>query len=193
VVWQVIIELWGHCFELGEIAPCHVGEIMVLVVVSHVPGEPIEGAVVRVGFSFASEHIVLRNEVGSTRVKRASEEITDQEIPDGTHAKIVDHQCIERKDDCPIVRMPLGEHLLLDKHGADGVKQNLTGRKENLAEYVGEEDALYFGGEVSIYTLQTLVLVVFKMVTLERSRVGNSNRDVDEKGKVFVVVKALEC
>jgi len=69
VVRQLIVELWSQGLQLGEIAPCDVWEIVMLVMVAHVESKHVERTVVGVGFYLACENVMFREEVSSARVK----------------------------------------------------------------------------------------------------------------------------
>lgn len=49
--------------DLWQPAAGHCGEVVVLVVIAHVEGDPVQRAVVRVRLEAFAEHVVLRHKV----------------------------------------------------------------------------------------------------------------------------------
>jgi len=89
--------------------------------------------------------------------------------------------------------MPFSESLLLHHHWADSVEQNLANRKENLAKYVRKENPFDFSGQICVNTHFALELVMLNVITFESSCVGQRNRQVGQKCKIFVVIETFEC
>ncbi len=81
--------------HLGEISPCDVWEVVMLVVIANVVCQHVQRAVVRVCLRLAIDYIVLCNEVPSRGVNAASHEGGEQEVQDGLRSEEVHHAKVE--------------------------------------------------------------------------------------------------
>eukprot|EP01084_Bolivina_argentea_P089389 161297_1 len=89
---QVVVELRGDGLELVQAASGDVGEVMVLVVVPHVPGEEVQPSVVGVGLlglgSLVVEHQeVLAEEVASDGVVAGAEDEAQAQVQEDARSE----------------------------------------------------------------------------------------------------------
>jgi len=69
VVRQVVIELTGNLLDLWQTRPWHFGEVVVLVVITNIKIQQINGSIIRISFNSLDECIVLCDEMTCYRVQ----------------------------------------------------------------------------------------------------------------------------
>ena len=135
MVRQVVVKVVGDLAHLRQLIPCNVGEIVVLVVVTHVEREAVEPPVVRVRLLVPEEHIVLGDEMRRERVDLAGEKRLQQEVPDRAHAKGLYDGDVKGDLNGKVQDEPGVDGLLAHDARADGVEQDLVEGKEDFGRH----------------------------------------------------------
>lgn len=191
------VELVRDLPQLGQLGPCHSGEVVVLIVVAHVVREHIERAVVAeslwhwdvvVGvlglWGDSLVDVVLRDEVTGGWVPRTGQERAEQQVQDRFVAvQGHDHDVVECKLHDEVEKMDPGEGDLENTHGPDGVEEDLEGAEECLAQDGVEDHSLEGGGEVGIQPVHAQALMVRQVVGPETRAVGQPDGQVGEDGE----------
>ena len=152
---------------------------MVLVVKADVVGQPVKGSVVSKSLGHGDPvgrialrgrdrlvDVVLGDEVAGEGVQAAGEEGGEEEIEQGRPGQVADDAEVKGELDDQVGKGDPGEGDLVDRHGADGVKEDLEGAEEGLSEEGIEKQSLEGGGEVCVYTVDAERLVVGEVVGL---------------------------
>jgi hypothetical protein len=96
MVGYVVVELWCQCTQSREPGPWDRREIVVLVVVSHIVREDVEGTIVAVCLLLETiPEVMFGNEMASTRVETASEEARHDEVYEGAPAAGLDEDIVK--------------------------------------------------------------------------------------------------
>eukprot|EP00754_Rhynchopus_humris_P014920 Rhum_TRINITY_DN14420_c26_g1::Rhum_TRINITY_DN14420_c26_g1_i1::g.89568::m.89568 len=188
---QVVVELRRNLAHLGQTRPRDVREVMVLVVVAHVEGQVVQGAVVRVRLRPVDELKVLRQEVPRHRVQAAREERAEQEVEERQRAPQLDDGHHRGHLHAPVEQRPRGDLRRVHEHGTKGVEENLEDAEEELREGVLEDKRLHPRGNVSVEAVVALVAVVLHVVPVEGRGVGDADGDVGDARKELVAPRAL--
>merc|ERR1711957_509935 len=103
---EMVVILRGEFANFRQIPPGDVWKIMVLVMVAHIVGEPVQWTIVGVGLSCSLVDVVFGNEVASGRMDGASEERGEEQIQYCRVPEPCIHQAIEREHNNPIHGQP---------------------------------------------------------------------------------------
>lgn len=180
------VEFVRNLPQLGQLGPCHGGEVVVLIVVADVVRQHIQRAVVAVSLrhwdvvvgvpSLGGDSlvdVVLCDEMTSSGVPRSGQERAEQKVQDRFVAvQIRDHGEVKRKLHDEVEEMNPGEGDLEDTHWPDGVEEDLEGAEEGLPQNGVENHGLESGGKVGIQPVHAQALVVRQVVGPEARAVG---------------------
>ena len=159
----------------------------------------VENTVVRVSLLTVIKGIMLLNEMGCTRVETIAEPERHKEVEEAAETAELGHENIRRDGEDDVVDLP-GRRGLLHGSAADNVHERVDEEPEELQGSVTTDHLLLpLQGEIGIHAGDTLVCVMFKMVTTERSIDwhrdtnvgGQSNQLVQKDGGGGMVVGSL--
>ncbi|KAG7214377.1 hypothetical protein INR49_023088 [Caranx melampygus] len=151
------------------------GKVVVLVVVAHVEGEKVEGAVVRVGLMALEEHVVLSYEVTRDGVQAHPQHGASQHVDHRLGPPEPVEQNVEGELDGHIGQLQLTDGLGVDAERSDGIKQRLQDNPDELPEACAEEPAFKLSGDVYIHAVSTQVAMMVQVVAFEGGRVGQTD------------------
>lgn len=159
---------------------------MVLIVVAHIEGEQVEGAIVRIGLMALKEHVVLSYEVTRDGVQAHPKHRASQHVDHRFGPPQPVEQDVEGELDHQVGDLQLSDGFGVDAEGPDGIEERLQNNPDELAEARAKEPAFKFSGNVYIDTISTQVAVMIQVIAFERGRVGQANGQVSKHGKVAV-------
>lgn len=162
VAGQVAVELVGNLVELPQTRPGDGGEVVVLVVQTHVVREQVQPAVVGEGLwrrgclgflalflvllllraGVLGEHVVLGDEVAGNWVQRACEERAQDEVSNGLASDVLNDQVVEDELYGDVEGVNAGQRQVVDEHGSQGIEEDLEGSEERFAGDGIEEPSL---------------------------------------------------
>ncbi|TNN63945.1 hypothetical protein EYF80_025787 [Liparis tanakae] len=179
-------EYCGSGTNHGQPASRDAGEVVVLVVVAHVEGEQVEGAVVGVGLVALEEHVVLGDEVARDGVQAHPQHGAGQHVDHGLGPPQPAEQGVEGELDGHVGHLQPGDGFGVDAERPDGVEQRLQDNPDKFAQARAEEPAFELGGDVHVDPVSTQVPVVVQVVAFEGGGVGQPDGQVGEHGEVAI-------
>lgn len=93
---------------------------------------------------------MLGNEVARTRVQRASQEGTNDQIGKRAEACVSHKEEVKNDLSNDIQEVNLGQGQLVHHHRTNGVEKDLEGAEEGLAKDRIQEESLKRGGQVGV-------------------------------------------
>lgn len=155
------------CTHHGQPAAGDAGKVVVLVVVAHVEGEQVEGAVVGVGLVALEEHVVLGYEVSRDGVQAHPQQGPSHHVDHRFAPPQPVEQDVEGELHGHVGHLQLSDGFGVDAEGPDGVEQRLQNNPDEFAEGCAEEPALKVSGDVYVHPVSTQVAVVVQVVAFE--------------------------
>jgi len=182
----------AHLSQSRQSRPRDRGEVMVLVVVSHVERQRVQRSIVRRGFNLVGKNVVLGNEMTGNGVKASRKVGAHEQIQNGSPAKKVHRGFNERKLHNPVEQVPLCKRLRANKQWAKRVMPGLIAQKKELAWQRIEQASFQFRGQIRVHSLNALVFVMVVVVKLERHEEGKHEWNIRKNAKQLVVVELSE-
>mmetsp|Transcript_19415 Transcript_19415/g.61768 ORF Transcript_19415/g.61768 Transcript_19415/m.61768 type:complete len:385 (+) Transcript_19415:1815-2969(+) len=192
VVRQRVVELVGNLAQLGQARASHVGEVVVLVVIADVEGDPVKRTIVRVRLLAGHEGVVLRHEVARHRVQAHAQQGAHEEVQQSPPAEEVDDDRVEDQLDGDVDQLQTRRHARRHIHGPQRVEGRLQDHPDQLHEGTTEHTALPRGGNVPVHVVLALILVVVRVVALEGRKGGHPQRHAGEHAEHAVVERLAE-
>lgn len=109
---------------------------------------------------------MLGDEVASQGVQAAGQEGREQQVEEGVVGSEADQDDVKRHLNKDVESVNLGQVHAVHRHGTDGVKEDLKGAEECLAEDGVEHKGLESGGQISVKAIYAQGLVVSEVVWL---------------------------
>lgn len=180
---HVVIEFGGYLLDQRQATARHRRKVVVLVVIAHVEGDPVQRAVVRVRFVSLREHVVLADKVSGHRVQTHRQHGAHNQVDHYAPAEEVnDNRVEDQLDDC-VDDLVLVWRLRIDDEWPEDVEEGLQTHPEELAQRGAEKFRLQVGGQVRVDHLVALISMVFQVVLLK----GHGHRQAD--GEIAEVAK----
>jgi len=155
---------------------------MVLVVIADIEVEIVCNAIVAVGLLPRDELIVLSDEVTCRRVQSQTQKGASQQVAEGLGAQIVEDSGVETHLYNPVETLPEAEWLRFDQHGTETIAQGLRHDPQNLSH--GVRNPVEFNGmwNVSVDSINTLVLVMIHVIWFECLATWNAGSEICHDG-----------
>lgn len=159
---------------------------MVLIVVTHIEGEQIERAVIRVGLVTLQEHVVLSYEVARNWMQAHSQHGASQHVDHRLSPPQPVEQNIEGDLESHIGHLKLSDGFRVNAKGPYSIEKWLQNNPDKLAKASAEKPAFKISGDIYINPISTQVAMMIQVIAFERHRVGQADRQVGKDGKVAV-------
>ncbi len=177
--------------------PGHGREIVVLVVVPDVEGQPVHAAVVAEGLLRVlvfGHHVMPLDPAGTEGMKAGGEEHRGEEIEQGGPPEGHHDQHVRPEDDDPVEENPAVESLdLFDSHRVNRRKDREQREPERLPDRrIADEPRLPLARNVGVQLVHALIGVVLQVVPLEGDGGRKRARDVGQTARQRVEDPLLE-
>lgn len=159
---------------------------MVLVVVAHIEGKQVEGAIVWVGLMALEEHVVLSYEVTRNGMQAHPQHRASQHVEDRLAPPQPVEQDVKTELENHIGHLQLSDRFRVDAQWPDGIEQWLQDNPDKLAEARAEKPAFKLSGNVYIHTVSSQVAVMIQVITFKGGRVGQAYRQIGKHGKIAI-------
>lgn len=163
------VVLGGDGGDLRKSPAGHAGEVVVFVVVAHIPADVVQAPVIGVRLLSGGEHVVLGDEVAGHGVEAHAEECGEGEVEHGAVAEVVSNDGVSAENKHRVEGVDGAGSLGTNDHGAEGVEEGLAEEPDGLKGRVGEEPSLPGRGDVHVLLRVALELVVLHVVPLEHT------------------------
>jgi len=164
-----------------------------LVVISHVEGDPVQRSVVRVRLLSFDKGVMLRDKVAGHRMQSHAKNSGCKVKQGCLDTKLEAQSQVKRKNNDVVEYLHSCGCLWINKHGSQGVKSRLEKDKEDLFEGIIKEPCFQLCGNIHVSSMLSLLVVVFQVISLEANAGWNGLCTVRHKSQKLIWKGGLEA